>query len=241
MEEKRFLELALRARNGGATHFTRFLEPDEMQTAARTAEQTGVFCAFHGGHASAERNIVAFYADFPPESWPLRKIALSWNGKYANPGHRDILGAVLALGIARDTLGDIAVADGGAILCVHEDVAEYVLANLACAGRAKISATCAKDDAPFPEPAGVYLQKTVSAVRLDAVLAAAYGLSRAAAQNMVSAGGVKCNHALTLRGDMRLKAGDLLSVRGYGRVRLDEILGETKKGRRAIRLFRYGK
>ena len=37
-------------------------------------------------------------------------------------GHRDILGALMGLGIERETLGDIAMLKEGALLFVHEDM-----------------------------------------------------------------------------------------------------------------------
>ena len=48
------------------------------------------------------------------------------------------------------------------------------------------------------------------------------------------------NEAETLRVDYTVPEHALLSLRGTGRVRLDEIAGETKKGRIALRLFVYG-
>ena len=38
---------------------------------------------------------------------------------------------------------------------------------------------------------------------------------------------------------MHLEEGDLLSVRGYGRMKILEFEGRTRKGRLAVRLFRY--
>ena len=50
---------------------------------------------------------------------------------------------------------------------------------------------------------------------------------------------VKRNHIETLRGDVHLEEGDLLSVRGHGRMRVEAFEGITRKGRQAVRLFRY--
>ena len=35
------------------------------------------------------------------------------------------------------------------------------------------------------------------------------------------------------------KEGDIISVRGKGRFRFDEVTGKTKKGRCAVRIMRY--
>ena len=93
----------------------------------------------------------------------------------------------------------------------------------------------------WPAPAGETLTRTVAQLRLDAVLAAGYNLSREEAQAKIRSGLVKRNHQVELRGDFRLQEGDLLSVRGMGRLILQNVGAQTKKGRIAIRLFRMGK
>lgn len=85
------------------------------------------------------------------------------------------------------------------------------------------------------------MRVTVPALRLDAVLAAGYRLSRAEAQKLIRAGLVKLDHVPELRADARVEAGSLLSARGYGRLRVDEVQGETRKGRVGLMLFRYGR
>ena len=75
--------------------------------------------------------------------------------------------------------------------------------------------------------------------RLDAVLAAGLRLSRGEAQRLIDGGLVKRNHVEVLWGDLHLEEGDLLSVRGHGRMRVEGFEGLTRKGRQAVRLFRY--
>ena len=93
----------------------------------------------------------------------------------------------------------------------------------------------------LPEPEGREIRAVVSSLRLDAVLAAAFSLSRAETARLINQGRALVNQAETLRVDYAVPEHALLSLRGLGRVRLDEIAGETKKGRIALRLFVYGK
>ena len=243
LERRRLRELALRAGFTGTPCFTRFLEPTAEQDARAAANAANVSIAFWGGHEDAERRIAAFYADEPPADadYPLRCLELSWNPKYAEPGHRDLLGAVMGLGLERDAVGDIALggADGTAYLFAHADVEPYILGNLDSAGRAKLKLRQTNDPPQLKPPEGVSLRITVSSFRLDAVLAAGLKLSRSEAQRLIEGGLVKRNHAEILRGDARLEEGDLLSVRGHGRMRVEGFEGLTRKGRQAVRLFRY--
>ena len=52
---------------------------------------------------------------------------------------------------------------------------------------------------------------------------------------------MKLNHVPNLRADARLDEGDLLSVRGFGRVRVTAFQGESRRGRRVVQAFKYGK
>ena len=243
LEIKRLRELALRAAYTGQAAFTRFLEPPMEREALAAAAAAGVHAAFFGGYTDAERRIAAFCADEAPTEadYPLACLELRWNPKYACPGHRDLLGAVMGLGLERDAIGDIApgAADGRAYLFVHRDVADYIRANLESAGRAALKVQETAGQPVLREPEGTQLRATVSSERLDAVVAAGLKLSRSEAQHLIESGLVKRNHLPELRGDARLDEGDLLSIRGYGRMKILEFEGRTRKGRLAVRIFRY--
>ena len=243
LEIKRLRELALRACYAGEPAYTRFLEPPMEREALSAANSAGVSASFWGGYPGAERRIAAFYAGDPPEEadYPIACLALNWNPKYASPGHRDLLGAVMGLGLERDATGDIAPGekDGCAYLFAHSDVESYIRANLESAGRASLRVELAEGPPALREPQGTQLRATVSSERLDAVVAAGLKLSRGEAQHLIESGLVKRNHAPELRGDVRLEEGDLLSVRGYGRMKIIEFEGRTRKGRLTVRIFRY--
>ena len=233
-DKKRLSELALRASYTGRAQFTHFLEPAAERDALSAAHAAGAQVRFFGGYDGAERRVAAFYAEVPPEDgeYPLQALALRWNAKFASAQHRDLLGA----------LGDVALSNrpGEAYLFCLNEIAAYIAANLESAGRAKLTVSPA-ESVDVAEPEGTELRVTVQSLRLDAVLAAGYNLSRAEAQKLIAAGLVKLNHAPELRGDAKLEAGSLLSARGYGRLRVDEIQGESRRGRTVLKLFRYGK
>lgn len=243
LEFKRLRELALRAQYAPDPLYSRFLEPAAQAQARAAAAEAGVQVRMFGGYEGAERYVAAFWTRQEPEdgAFPLSCLELCWDARYASPGHRDLLGAAMGLGLERDATGDIAPAEdaGRAYLFVHRDVAAYVCANLCSAGRAHLKVRCAGGTVRVRPPQGEVLRVTVPSARLDAVLAAGYRLSRSEAQRRIEGGLVKRNHEETLRGDVHLEAGDLLSVRGCGRMRVESIEGTTRKGRLALRLFRY--
>lgn len=247
MELKRLEELAVRAARSGRGQFTKFLEPSMAAAARAAANQAGAKVVFRGGYEDAERVIAAFYEDQPPEDWeyPIETLRISWNARYADPGHRDLLGAVMGLGIERDTTGDIALGEYRespcAYLFVLPEVADYVIANLESAGRATVKVARAEEIPEIRPPDGAHMRITVQNLRMDAVLAAGCRLSRSEAQKLIGAGLVKLNHVVQIKSDARIEQGDLISARGFGRMKVEDIQGETRKGRLGVLVFRYGK
>ena len=244
--EKRLNELALRAAHTGRVCCTRFLEPTQLDAARAAANRAGARVAFWGGFEGAERVVAAFHAGDAPEAWeyPVATLRIDWNAKFANPGHRDLLGAVMGLGIDREVTGDIAMGERRGEKCAYlfalSDMADYIAATLEGAGRASVKVTVT-DEAPELLPLeGQTLRLTVQQQRLDAVLAAACRLSRGEAQRLVAAGLVKLNHAVNTHADARLCEGDLISARGHGRIRVEAFGGESRRGRQIVTVFKYG-
>jgi RNA-binding protein YlmH len=244
--DKRLNELALRAQHTGRVCATRFLEPSTLAAVNAAASRAGVKVALWGGYEGAERCVAAFYTGDPPEAgdWPVVALRLQWNAKFANPGHRDLLGAMMGLGIEREMTGDIAMGTYRDAPCAYlfalEEVADYIAANLDSAGRASLKVSVATETPQLIPPEGESLRLTVQQQRLDAVLAAACRLSRGEAQRLIAAGLVKLNHVPQLRPDARLSEGDLISARGYGRVKVTAFQGESRRGRQVVQVFRYG-
>ena len=244
---RRLRELALRALHTGRPQFSRFLEPALLDEARHMANECGVRCDFYGGYPDAERVVAAFYdGDGPePSDYPIAAVRIDWNPKFAQPAHRDLMGAVMALGMDRETLGDVAMGAHRGQPCgwlfAAPEMADYVAMSLESAGRASVRAQVTDETPEIAPPEGTELRVTVQNPRLDAVLAAGYHLSRAEAQKLIAAGLVKLNHAPNLHTDARLAEGDLISARGYGRLKLVAISGESRRGRLILHLFKYGK
>jgi len=242
MEMDRLTDLARRAARSGQVVFTPFLDPAESEMAEACARKERILCAFWGGYADAERRICAFYDDMAPEAYeyPLTCLEMTWNGKFDKaPSHRDLLGALMGLGFERDRMGDIVPGAEKAWLMALPEMADYILANLTSAGRAHLKVGYADMDSLDIAPDGQQIRETVSSARLDAVIAAGYDLSRAQAADVVRQGRVRVNFRLCEKTDKELQDGDLISLRGMGRRRLDSIQGENRRGRLVLLLTRF--
>jgi len=236
----RLLELAAQADRQSRCRFTPFLTPPEAELAQAAARRARVELTLCGGFDGAERQMARFT---PPlteaEPFPLAVLEITWPHQEA-PGHRDLLGAVMGLGIRRARVGDIVPDGDHAWLFVDATLAPTVAQGLTEAGRVCLSVREAEALPTLAAPQGEEIRFTVQSPRLDAVIADGFHLSRGDAAGLVAAGAVKLRHVPTLRPDARVEAGDTVSVRGYGRLQIDTIGSPTRKGRLPVQLTRYG-
>ena len=134
--KKRFLELAKKSYNSGIFVFTDFLGLLEQSAFAEIRrELTGIPYAAFGGAEGAERVMIRFGSadelgyELPFPISVIRAEPLSQ--KYADKlTHRDFLGAIMNLGIERDTLGEIVIIDNVGYIFAKEDMAGYIAENL---------------------------------------------------------------------------------------------------------------
>ena len=217
---------------------SRFLTPAQAQiVAARFKDRSDVELTLDGGYENAER----VRAVFRNPSWGgYERAELFCALGIAVPqqetlGHRDILGALMALGIERDTIGDI-IESPLTLICLPE-LSGYIVENLTKAGRTRVKLSQA-DLSELAPRENVLTEKTdtVASLRLDAVLGAAFGLSRSKAVELIAAGRVSLDYRPCIQPAKELREGALISVRGLGRTQLLECGGVSKKGRIFVRI-----
>lgn len=238
---RRAEDLARRCEKTASVTHTGFLTPAERYALGQWAGRgTDCVVLFHGGGEDSERQAAFFLPGWmdPEEFDPAEYLcALEVTARFGTPGHRDYLGAVLGLGIQREWLGDILVEDGGAYLFCLPSVKSHLLLNLDKVGRWGVKTReVPLSSVPAQKRELREVSFTVKSVRLDAVCAGMFGLSRSAAAEAVAQGLVALNYAECLKPDAPVRAGDTLSLRGQGKgVVLSAGEKETKKGRLLVR------
>ncbi len=217
------------ARAHRQTVFTPFIDPVSAAEIERICRSAGIPHSKWGGHENAERVIAAIGGGALDADFPLQPLEISWDARYANVGHHDILGAIMALGIKRETFGDILTSSQKAYVFALRHIAPAI-AGLASAGRAHVSVRPCEAAEISPQ-AGSIITATFQSLRLDAVMASALRIARSQAARLISQGRVQLNFALCLKGDSKVAPGDIISVRGVGRIKLGQTGGMSKKDR----------
>jgi RNA-binding protein YlmH len=244
-EEHAFVERSLdwiyRAGEQYRVVLTGFLDPREQAIVQMLlqAEYPTLQLKKDGGYTAAERCriwLAPEYAKPDQDSFSLLFVSLESDGELA---HRDVLGSLLGLGIKRSFIGDILPKPTGADVILAAEMRDYVWSSLTKVGRkAIIISEITSDQLSIEQEMGVKQQTTVSSLRLDTVIAAMCRLSRAKSADLIRLGRCKVNWQVIDQTDYQLEAGDVLSVRGYGRMRLEAVHGTTKKGRFPISYVR---
>ena len=224
---------------------SKFLTPAESQSVSEHfVHRKDAILNNDGGFKGAERTRAVFTN---PDWGEYKRTDLFTALKVAHRsqdvlGHRDILGALMALGIERETVGDIIVDETVTALVCLPELGGYIMENFTKAGRVGLEVSAMiLDELPDHEEELTIKTDTVASMRLDAVLSAVFDMSRTKAAELIAAGRVSINHQVCWRADKEVGLNSLLSVRGLGRAKLLEIVGLSRKGRSFIKIGIYGR
>lgn len=236
-EKKRFAELAERAWSNGTYVFTPFLDLHGLSLFKEALPSLPrVPWRLFGGAKGCERQMLSFGNEdlcgyempFPIACLRLAPVSK----KFADPlTHRDFLGSLMALGMEREMLGDIIVREDCAYLFCHERIADYICRNLTQVKRTTIS--CEITKAP-PDGELFRTERKVvqlSSERVDALVAHVFKMSRGDAQALFPMGRIFVDGKMCPSPGYTPKAGQVISVRGYGRMRYVGVDSLSKKGK----------
>ncbi len=230
----RVMDLAERCESHHIVTYTPFLNPREQRLARSYCK--GNFCVKGwGGYAEAERAILAFCPDEDDEAYypfvPLQITAT--DGRVFS--HRDYLGAILGLGIKREKIGDIITDDKSAFVFCDDSVSEFVCLNLTGVSSSNVICTPATDDRIFSYERKYEEKKvTVASLRLDCIVSSATGLSREKGTALIERGLVRHNYDIAKSPSSKVTDGDVISVRGYGKMVIDTDNLTSRKGRTIV-------
>ena len=245
--EERFLfahisDLAVLSQRTGVPRFSRFLNEREAIVAGYGAAQTGTIPIFYGGYDGAARNVCGFlkgtYAEevSADELFPVRAVTFSFR-RSDKLSHRDFLGTVLSTGLQRSVVGDILVAEEYAVVFCLDTAAELIV-DITKIGNVGVK-TERGITRELPKAKLERIAAAVSSLRLDCIVGACTNISREKSASLIKSGQVSADFSVCLNVSGTVKEKTVISIRGYGRFRLAEIVGQTKKGRLRVVIEKY--
>lgn len=204
---------------------------------------------FFGGNDQSEREVLIFY----PEKLEKQFVEKNYNNIMqiieiilpkelkANYTHRDYLGGLMKLGIKREKIGDIIVFNEGANIVVLNEILDFVSSNITSLTRfSKATIQIKKiEELHKKEIHTQELQIIVSSLRLDNIVAELAKTSRTKAEEIINVGRVFVNFENVIKNSRLLKETDIITIRGKGRFKILEGIGDTKKGRLVVKIEKY--
>ncbi|WP_066377405.1 MULTISPECIES: photosystem II S4 domain protein [unclassified Anabaena] len=240
----RVIDLAEQAIKTWEVVLTDFLSPPELAEMQRVFSRlTDVHLLAWGGYPQAERQRVAIArSELPLDQSQVSLVLLEIAGNFLfDPAtHRDFLGAMLGTGIVREKTGDIIVlGERGAQAIVIPELAEFLTMNLQQVRSVPVKTQHIDfSELKVREPKKKELTTVEASLRLDAIASAGFGMSRSKMVDLIDTGDVRVNWKEVTQASSQVKSGDLIAIRGKGRLEVGEI-AVTKKERYRVQLTRY--
>ena len=258
MDEKdllisRCLDSKKRAADNFMITSTNFLSVDERNIVFKTQREYGadIDTFYFGGYEDAERTVAVYvpklfdirdiseYFSENPDECPVSLIKIT-KDRFSTLGHRDYLGSLMGLGIKRETIGDIVIGEDFCFVFALKNMSVFICENLKKAGRGTVNCEIVGLSEFFVgNDNSQTVFSSVASLRLDSIISSAFNLSRSASSEAIKSGLVYLNSVQILKGDSLVREKDKIVLRGKGKVILEEVIGESKKGRIHINLKKY--
>lgn len=216
--------------------YTDFLDPASIFKAEKVLKnyfdiKYSITCGVEG----CERNIIAIYPDYMSADdidIPVSALKLTGKSKFDNVTHRDVLGAVMGLGIKREKIGDIIINGDRYYIFARNDISYYIVLNLKMIKHTPVEIDYVDfSDVPKRQDNYKTITSNVASLRLDALLGCGFGESRSSISQEILKGNVKVNWEEVRELSHIIKENDVISLKGRGRIIIDSIGNTTRKGR----------
>ncbi|MFW6268469.1 MAG: RNA-binding protein [Bacillota bacterium] len=223
---------------------TDFLNPFQCNLAKKIIKQiSGINYREDGGYNKAERKRITIFPDylFPDHvSSPISILKIEGNFSFCSVNHRDYLGAILGLGLKRKMIGDILVHDNMGQVIAADEIKEFLTLKLKKVNEVPVNVReIDQEDLIVPTKHTKKIKATVPSMRLDAVASAGFGDSRNKISRTIKNEKVKLNWRFESDPAHDVEIGDMISIRGRGRIKVKENRGISNRGRIKLLLERY--
>ena len=196
-----------------------------------------------GGYPQAERQRVGLSRPEIPldeSQVALAGLDIAGNFLFDPASHRDFLGSILGTGIVRDKVGDIIVlGERGAQAIIVPEMVDFLTSSLTQVRSVAVKTQQIDlSELKIRPPKKKEMTTVEASMRLDAIASAGFGMSRSKMADAISHNDVRVNWKEVTQSSYNVKAGDLIAMRGKGRLEVGDV-SVTKKQRYRINLVRY--
>ena len=214
-----------------------FLNELEVSISHNYLNNQKVQHSFFGGYKEATR-MYLYLTDNPEYFDDIIALEIRAKGD-VQLTHRDYLGSLMGLGITRECVGDILISEKSAVVFMRRDISDYVLQNLTSVGRMSVSVSEYLGDSEGLAPEFLDTEVLVTSMRVDNFISSVCKCSRQKADEYIRGDLVFVNYSCAEKASKPLNTGDTVSIRGFGKFKIGEILRNTKSGRLVLSVLQY--
>lgn len=249
------MDLSRLANRRDIVTFSNFLNLNELHVFHQIAADMETKYQLSGGYEYAERQMIAFIPDalylpmcteeinWRSNTWEFPIACLLFTPTYPKFAeeltHRDVLGALMNLGIERSRIGDIRLEEQKYYIFCENSLADYLIDSLVQIKHTIVSGQKTDARLHHMEQRFDVLAGIVASKRLDNVVSFVTGKSRSQSVGIIQAQKVFVNERLITSNAYDCKEGDIISIRGFGKFIYAGSSGETRKGRIKITVKKY--
>jgi RNA-binding protein YlmH len=223
--------------------FFGFLSPSEAAIITKNIN-LGNNVYFYGGYEQAERRMLGVLPEYAEEDFnlfPISVLEISFNKNFTL-SHRDVLGALMSLGVSRQSVGDIIILSGTVYVFVSNEISDYFVSQIDKIKNVGVSVKLLEGINNLELERiqkTVDISFTVSTPRLDAVVSALTEKSRSVSEKLITDGLVFVNSFEVTKTTKRIQNGDIITVRKIGKFKITSVGNFSKKGREIISAQKY--
>ena len=239
-EDREFVDKSLekmqRVEDSYSFEVTSFVNPHQVEILRNLGNhlQLQIFSSSDYYTSELAKVIIApLYYELQVSDFEIDLLEISYSNKFHHLTHSQIMGTVLnQLGIERKVFGDILVASGRVQIMVDRKFTQFFIDHISRIAKTSVKLKQVDFSQLIAVQADSKLRDVlVSSMRLDKVVAVSFRLSRSVAVRLIVTKQVKVNYSIVDNPSHHLVLNDLISVRGYGRVRVLRENGFSKNGK----------
>lgn len=231
------IDIGEKARRYQTIIYTSFLNEYEQQIVKEVLSDLHVYC--DGGNIDNELKRCAI-SNYEEENivFPIACLRARYDTKFSNLNHRDVLGALMNLGLEREKIGDIIVDDGNIYIYVCEELKDYMMMNATQVKRTQVSFKVYEGEVENKKELA-YKEKIISSMRLDSVVAACINCNREKAKRLIQGGHVKVNQIVLEESAYVCNNKSTVSIKRYGRFIVELAQRKTRKDKCVVEIGKY--
>lgn len=230
-----YKEMCIRGYKTTLTKFLNLREQELLKYVIGNNDSIYLYFSNISGQDESKRALISPFEIEPDFNISILKF--EYDKRFIKLEHRHILGTIMSLQIERNMIGDILInKDNDVYLIVSKEMEKFIKNNLESIDHTPINYLNV-DNIQGDFEADYKIKKIFAqSLRVDLIIAEAFNLSRAKSQELIRDSALKINQGQELNPIKNIKESDLISLRGYGRVKVLSIGGLSKSGKILVEL-----